>query len=416
MNKRLMGVFLAILLDMLSFGMFIPDLQLRGQKLVTEALGVPFNSQTTMVGLGIGFSLGMFSLAQLIAAPILGRWSDVAGRKKVLVLSSALSVVAYLLYAHATVLWMVILSRAISGVAASNIGVAFAYAADVTTPKERAKGMGMLGMAFGIGFVMGPPLGALLLRLGNDSPRVLGYVAAALCALNVVYISRSLQETHPEDAAPKPSLMQNAKVALETPGLRLMLVMFFAVNLGFTNLETTYFRLLQDPRTVHHFSESDAKRNGAIILTFVGLVIAFVQGFLIRVAEPKYGAVRLVRFSYVILALSLATVPYTPLWIPTLFGLVFMGLGNGLGGPSIQSLISRAAPMTMQGGIFGITSALGALARFGGPVVSNSLFQLNPAYPYLLGAGVILIPAVLAWRLPLSLGDHQATEDEVLAH
>lgn len=403
-KNLLLGVFLAIFLDMLSFGMFIPDLQLRGQRLVTDALHLPFDSQAGSVGLLVGFMLASFSLAQLFAAPILGRWSDVAGRKKILMLSSALSVVSYVLYGHATILWIALLSRVISGVAASNIGVAFAYAADVTTAEDRAKGLGMLGAAFGLGFVLGPPLGAFLITLGGGGPLVLGYAGAFLCLLNVVFMQFNLVESLPQSSGPKPGLLENARIAFGTDGLRTMLLMFFAVNLGFTNLETTYFRLLSDPRSIFHLGEHQAKITGAIILTLVGVVIAAMQGGVIRWAEPKFGAVRLVRVCYVLTAIGLAMVPFCPLWIPCLIGLVIMGTGQGLSMPSVQSLISRNAPVTMQGGIFGITSALGALARVLGPLVSNSLFQANPSYPYLLGAVVVLIPAALAWKIPISAG------------
>lgn len=415
-KSPLMGVFLVILIDMLSFGMFIPDLQLRGQKLVTQALNLDFNSTDSRVGLLVGLTLGAFSLSQLFAAPIIGRWSDVVGRKKVLMLSSALSVVSYLIYGHATVLWIAVLSRVISGVAASNIGVAFAYAADVTSSENRAKGLGMLGMAFGIGFIFGPPLGALLLKLGGGEPLVLGYVGAALCALNVAYMSKNLTESHPAQAGPKPGLLDNARTAFSTPGLRVMLIMFFAVNLGFTNLESTYFRLLEDPRSVFHLTKDLATRDGAIILALVGVMVGIMQGGVIRWAEPKFGAVRLVRWCYFITAIGLFMTPHLPLWIPCMLGVIFMGVGQGLSMPSVNALISRNSPMTMQGGIFGITSALGALARFVGPLVSNTLFQMNSSYPYILGAGVVFIGGLMAWTVPLSAGIKSDDAEVALGH
>jgi multidrug resistance protein len=392
----LLGIFLTVFFDMLAFGMFIPDIQLRGELLSTRALGA--HPDPAHVGLLIGFTQGVFSLVQLVTSPFLGRISDRYGRRNVLLISTALSVVSYLVYAHAETIEMMIASRVLSGIAAANIGVAFAYVADITTPQNRAKGLGLMGAAFGLGFILGPVTGGLLLKAGHDSPLLLGYVGAVLAALNFFYVlfvlPESLEHSH-ENPLP---FIQRYKLAFATPGLGLLLLLFFAANFAFTNLETTFFRLLADHRSIFHLG-NDAKQIGSYILGVVGVVSAFMQGYVVRKATPKFGEVKLLRFSYLLMAPALAMVPFAPLWVPALFVIVMLGIGTGLAQPSLSSLVSRTAPRDMQGGIFGITQGLGALARFTAPLVSNSLFQAKPYYPYLFGAVLVLFPAVASWKL-----------------
>ncbi|HEY0865737.1 MAG TPA: MFS transporter [Fimbriimonas sp.] len=405
----ILGIFLTVFLDMLAFGMFIPDIQLRGELLSKQALGA--NPDPAQVGLLIGFTQGVFSLVQLVTSPFLGRISDRYGRRRVLLISTALSVVSYLIYAHADSLEMMIFSRILSGIAAANIGVAFAYVADITTPQDRAKGLGLMGAAFGLGFILGPVTGGLLLELGNDRPLLLGYVAAALALLNFLYVLFVLPESREHANVDQPPLARRFSQAFSTPGLGLLLLLFFAANFAFTNLETTFFRLLADPRTVFDLG-ADAKQSGSYILGIVGVVSAIMQGYVVRKTTPKYGEVRLLRFSYLLMAPALALVPFAPLWIPMLIVIVFLGIGTGLAQPSLSSLISRTAPKDMQGGIFGVTQGLGALGRFVAPLVSNSLFQAKPYYPYLLGAVLILFPAFASWKLRMP---NDAPEDVAAA-
>lgn len=408
------AIFLTVFLDMLAFGMFIPDIQLRAERSLLAT------------GYEIGFTLAVFSLTQLLTAPIMGRISDGAGRKRVLLISSFLSFVSYLLYSHvqdlATLvhlrpLYLMWISRGLSGIAAANIGVAFAYVADVTTPENRAKGLGFVGMGLGLGFVLGPPAGGFLLHIGNNSPLVLGYVAATLVAINLFYIYFSLPESSVGQGAKTPSLWANTVTAFGNPQLAVLLAMFFAANFGFTNLETTYFRLLASPSSIFHLPEAQAKTAGAVILLFVGIGIAFCQGFLVQKLQPKFGEVKLLRLGYLLIVPGLFLCPILPLWGPALIVVGLLSIGNGLSQPNMSSLISRAAPRTMQGGIFGITQALGALARCIGPLLSNTLFDKDPRYPYFLGAMVVAIPAVAAWviKSPSKSGDSDP-EDLAIAH
>lgn len=388
----IIGIFLTVLIDLLGFGLFIPDLQLRGREFGAT-------------GLQLGFALGSFSLAQLITAPLLGRISDVYGRRRVLLITTLLSCAAYVIYANATSLPWVIGSRIVSGIAAANVGVAFAYVADITTPENRAKGMGVVGAAFGAGFVFGPPIGAVLLAAGNNKPQLLGYVGASLALVNFLYVFLLLPDSSQHRAEAGGHYFENFAKAFANPRLALMLVMFFAFQFGFTNLEATYFQLLADPKWIFHLQASggdwqhNAKATGSLILALVGIISVLMQGVIVRRLQPILGEVKLVRIAYLLMVPTLALVPFLPLWIPLLISVVVMGFCTGLAQPSLQALISRSASREMQGGVLGVTQGLGALARFSSPLAANWLFELQPYLPYLLGAIVILIPASLAWKL-----------------
>lgn len=393
----IIGIFLTVFIDLLSFGLLIPDIQLRGKELGATSLQ-------------LGLSLGIFSLAQLITAPILGRISDRFGRRRVLLITCVLSCVSYVIYAHATDIYVVSLSRVFLGIAASNLPVAFAYVADVTTPEKRAQGMGTIGAAFGLGFVLGPGIGAWLLALGNNKPLLLGYASATLCFINFLYVLLLLPESAKHNADAGQNYFAMLGRAVKTPGMGILLLMFFAVNFGFTNLETTFFQLLADQRWIFHLKgesapfAQNARDIGAVILTLVGLTSVFMQGFLVRALTPKFGEVKLLRVAYVGLVPVLGLIPFTPLWVPLFLMSILLAFCTGLAQPSISSLISRRAPEDMQGSIFGVTQSLGAIARFIGPLISNPLFGVQPYIPYVLGAGICIIPAAMSFYLKQPAG------------
>jgi DHA1 family tetracycline resistance protein-like MFS transporter len=387
------GIALTVFIDLLSFGLVIPDIQLRG-----ESLGAR--------GAVLGLTIASFSIAQLLTAPFLGRWSDSIGRRKILLVTTSLAILSYLAYAHANTLWIMLAARILMGMAGANLGVAYAYIADVTTPKERGKAMGLIGAAFGLGFIFGPPFGAELVHLGHGAPIVLGYVSASLSALNFAYVYFFLQEslklgTHKgEETAPT---LANLARALRAPGLGLLLAMFFATNFGFSNLESTFFRYAE-----HEFNFSQL--NTAMVLGVVGIVSAIMQGGVVRIVMPKFGEVNLLRFAYFCQVPGLALLPFAHPWVPMLLVTIVMGVGGGLAQPSMSSLISRTAPSHMQGGIFGVTQALGAMARTLGPLIGNSLFDVRHWLPYEFGACVVVVPMFAAWRIVDPSAREVATE------
>ncbi|MCB8933298.1 MAG: MFS transporter [Fimbriimonadaceae bacterium] len=376
----LVAVFLTVFFDMMSFGTVIPDLQLRA-----EALGAK--------GFLAGLVLATFSIAQFVVAPLLGRWSDRVGRRRVLVLTCSLATCASLAYGFATTLAIVFLSRALLGFAGANIGVAYAYISDSTKPEDRAAAMGKIGMAFGFGFMFGPPLGATMVKLGNGSPLLLGLTSALFAFVNLMFVLFFMPDAPPQPAEPehlrKLSPLAKLGKALATPGLSFLLALFLVANLAFSNLESTYFLLAHDVYRIDALATS-------LILVFVGVVAAIVQGGLLGRLVARFGETALLRTGYFLQAPVLATIPFVSPWAPVLLGCLVLGIGSGIANPSLSSLISQAAPASLVGGIFGITQSLGAIARIVGPVIGNMLYAQAPWMPYALAATMMIVPVLMA--------------------
>jgi len=380
----LTAAFLTVFLDFLSFGVVIPDVQLRA-----ESLGLS--------GAGLGLIISLYSLAQFFFAPVLGRLSDRVGRRKILLITCALAVVAGFLYCGATSLWMMIASRIVLGIAGANLGVVYAYVADVTGPEERTSAMGKLGAAFGLGFMFGPAIGAWLVHLNGGLPVYLGIASGIFALVNLLFVWLYMPEVPPQDTGARGGLVAQlglVGMALKTPALGLLLSLFFVANFAFANLETTYYRLMERQ---WGFSQMDT----TWILLEVGIVAAIVQGGLVRRLAKKYGEANLLRAGYALMVPGLAVVPFAPPWLPVILGAAALGLASGIAQPSLSSLISRAAAATFYGGIFGVQQSLGAIARIVSPPIGNALLEIEPWLPYAFGALLLLYPAVASWRVRL---------------
>lgn len=385
----LVAVFLTVFFDMMSFGSVIPDLQIRA-----EGLGAR--------GFVAGLVLATFSIAQFIVSPFLGRWSDRVGRRKVLILTCAVATASSIVYCFANTLPMMFVSRALLGVAGANLGVAYAYISDVTQPEERSAAMGKIGMAFGFGFMFGPPLGAWMIQVGNGTPVALGIFSAVFAFINLIFVMFLMPDAPPSPAEPEHlrdlSPTQKLVSALKTPGLGFLLLLFLIANLAFSNLESTYFRLAHDDYKIDQIATS-------WILVLVGVVAAVVQGGLMGGLVKRFGEVNLLRVSYLVQSPILASIPFVRPWVPVILGCILLGVGSGLAQPNLSSLISKAAPAALAGGIFGITQSLGAIARIIGPVVGNELYEHGHWIPYAVAAVMMLVPLTMAQFVPRQLAE-----------
>lgn len=385
-GNPLLAVFLTVFFDMMSFGTVIPDLQLRA-----DSLGAK--------GFLAGLVLATFSIAQFIVSPILGRWSDRVGRRKVLVLTCILATLASISYCFATSLPIVFVSRALLGVAGANLGVAYAYVTDVTSEENRAAAMGKIGMAFGFGFMIGPPLGAFMVKLGNGSPVLLGLASTAFALMNLIFVLFFMPDAPPSPSEPdhlrKLGSLKKLAQALRTPGLGFLLMLFLVANLAFSNLESTYFLLAHDVYKIDALYTS-------LVLVFVGVIAAIVQGGLLGPLVRRFGELNLLRLAYVLQAPVLASIPFVRPWLPVLIGCTFLGLGSGMATPTLSSLISKAAPAALVGGIFGITQSLGAIARIVGPILGNTMYAQSYWLPYAVAALMMLVPLAMAQLIPPS--------------
>ncbi len=384
------GLMLTVFVDLLAFGMFIPDLQLRGKEF-------------GLSGIELGLLFASFSGAQVISSPWLGHLSDNRGRRVVLISSSILSVFAYLVYANLNhLIFLLVVSRVLLGIASSNLGVAFAYAADISTDEQRARSVGSLGAAVGVGFILGPVLGAGLLKLGGGGTAVLGYTGSFLVFLNLLYIVFFLPEPiRDRKESQKRKALDAYKIAFQTPSLAILLVMLTFLSLGFTNLESTFFLLLSSSHGPYHLPDNSARTAGAILLGLVGVCSAFSQGFLVRALAPKLGEATILRICYPIMGILFFFVPYSSLWLPAILLFGTFALTSGLANPSLNSLLSRAAPDELQGSTFGIAQSLQGFARLFGPLISLPLFAIKISYPYELGAALIVFGAAISMFIKL---------------
>jgi len=383
-------LFLTIFLDLLGFGLVIPFLP--G---IARRLGAS-DFVATLPG-------AVFSVAQFVFIPIWGRLSDRVGRRPVLLWSIAASAMGMAVLGLAPDLTWLFIARIWSGIATGNIAVAQAYIADVTTPEKRARGMAIIGIAFGLGFIFGPFIGGELSRFAiQGRPGMLPpLVAAGLSTINLLLALRTLPESLPPERRgvsvrrASPIDLHAFRQAVSVPGIGAAVAINFMSFLWFSGMEQT-FRLF----TADRFSMSDAATGR--IFGLVGIVSATVQGAIVPRLVPRAGEARLVRAGLVVQCVAFALLGMSPalggaslaaLW--TSAGLI--ALGSGLQGPTLPAYVSRRAAGTAQGTTLGAMQSASALARSVGPLVGGALYAaLNPRAPYLIGAVGFGLAALLA--------------------
>lgn len=371
-------IFITVFIDMLSFGIVIPDIQIRANKYGAD-------------GFLLGVLLASFSFAQFCAAPFAGRLSDRVGRKSVLAIGALLNAIGFIFYAHADSLTFLFIGRIIGGIGSSNLSAAYAYVSDVSHPELRAKSMGILGAAFGMGFIFGPPVGGMLSVSGGNY--LLGMVSASIAFMNVFWIVAFLKEPerHAEARQPVSGFkFAYLRKALRSPGLLALLLMFFMYNLGFSNLESTFILLSYEQYGL-------SEKGSGFYLGYIGIMIAFVQGILVGPLTARFGERKLVRYGLLLVVPSFISIPFFPnVWMMALFA-PFFCLGLAVSTPATQSLISKTTSRDMQGGVFGLTQGLGALARICGPLIGQTTYKLWYALPYIVGGGLIFVALLVAW-------------------
>jgi MFS family permease len=384
-------LFLTVFIDLLGFGMVIPFLPGMARRLGAG------DFVATMPG-------AIYSIMQFLFIPIWGRLSDRIGRRPVLLWSIAATAVGMAFVGAAPSLLLLLAARAFSGVATANIAVAQAYVADVTPPEQRARGMGIIGIAFGLGFIFGPFIGGELSRfpvLGREG-FLPAFVAAGLAGVNFLLALRTLPESLPPERRGKqvrravPLDLAAIRTAVAVPGIGAAVAVNFAMVLWFAGMEQT-FNLF----TMDGFGMSNAA-TGRIFMV-VGIVGAIVQGGLVRRLAPRFGEARLVQagvliqgLAFALLGLSADFGAWGVLALYTSAGLI--ALGNGLTTPSLPAYASRRATLTTQGVTLGALQSAAALARAAGPLVGGLLYAtIDPRAPYLAGAVGLGAAALLAF-------------------
>jgi multidrug resistance protein len=374
-------VFTTVVIDLVGFGIVLPILPLWAEE---------FGASPTQIGL----LTASYAVAQLLFAPLWGRLSDRYGRRPVILASLAGSAVAALLIGLAGTLLLLFLARVLQGVAGASYAAAQAYVADVTTARERARGMGLIGAAFGLGFILGPAIGAVFSAVDDRLPF---FVAAGLAALNLAIAYRRLPESLRPGAprAPTPRL-EIVRRALSSRELGPLVWLSFVATFAFVAMETT-FALFGERRFDYGAVEIGA------LFTFIGVMAAVAQGLLVGRLAERFGEGRVMIAGLAATAAGLVLVAVSEsLWV-LLPGLAVLAVGSGLVFAATTALISLAAGEGEQGAVLGLTASVGGAARIAGPVVGTLLFQhAGIASPLILGAVLFALCAAGALRLRTS--------------
>jgi MFS transporter, DHA1 family, tetracycline resistance protein len=371
-------LFITVFIDLLGFGIIIPLLPFYAERFGGSAETVALLSAS-------------FSLMQFVFMPIWGRVSDRVGRRPILLLGLVGSCGSYLLFGLAGSLPLLFASRLFAGIAGATVSTAQAFIADTTTPQNRARGMGVLGAAFGIGFVFGPAIGGFLSRWGHQAPP---FFAAALALVNFVAAWFLLPESRPAHvpatALEAHSRLEALRTALTRPTLPALFVIYFLVVAAFSGFETT-FALFSQKR--FGFTEESI----GYLFAYVGLVLSIVQGGLVGQVVKRVGERRLVPVAIVLLAIGLGLIPLSGSVAMLYVANGVLAVGMGFNSPSLVSLISQGSDAEDQGGVLGVSQSLASLARIAGPAWGGYLYdRFGAATPYVSSAGLMLVAAVVA--------------------
>ncbi len=369
-------VFSTVLIDLIGFGIVIPLVPLYAEEFGASVME-------------IGLLTGVYALMQIIFAPVWGRVSDRVGRRPVILGSLLGSSVAWLLFGFAPALWVLFLARILDGISGASYAAAQAYVADITTDEDRVRGMGLIGAAFGLGFIIGPAIGGLFAVIDPRAPFIL---AAAAALANFAIAWKRLPESRVQGTR------EGARQARWTALVRAigsrdfgpLIGIAFIGGLGFVGMESV-FSLFGNRRFGFGLTET------ALVFVFIGVFAAIVQGGVVYRLTARMGEWPVLRAGLWLTAASLVLLGFaTTLWV--LFPvLAVLALGSGLTFPTISALVSQRAPADDQGGILGVLASAGGLARLIAPIAATALFQLvGVGSPLIIGGLLFVACAVLA--------------------
>ncbi len=395
-KSALVVIFLTIFIDLLGFGIIIPILPFYLEKIA---------GGTENIGQTIALMMMVYSLMQFIFAPVWGRMSDKYGRKPILLMSLAGTMLTHIWFALSTSLWMLYASRILTGIFAATVPTAMAYISDVTDESNRTKGMGLIGAAFGLGFILGPALGGILSQFGGYRVPLLGAAFLSFTALNVAYfrLKESVDLTTERHSDFRRYQLRFVFKALKNPRLGLLFTIFFIVALSFSNLETV-FAVFAQGRFGFNALET------GYVFGFIGVCSAIMQGFFIGKLSKRFGEKKLISAAILILAGGFFLIPYAKIvgLFVALSGMVAIGLG--MHNPSVLSLVSKNAQSGETGSVLGLNQSFSALGRILGPLWAGFAFdRLGAGIPF-TSAGVLLL---FAFLLSLKLNSRKDLLDTV---
>ncbi len=406
-NRTLAIVFFTILMDLIGFGLIIPV-----QPFLAKTLG----AQASVITL-LGAS---YSLMQLLFAPFWGRLSDRVGRRPVLLISIALTAAGYLIFGLANQLWILFAARMLSGFGGANIGAAQAVIADSTTPENRSKGMGLIGAAFGLGFIIGPAMGGYLGQFGLATPAL---VAACLSTLNLLFAFFALPETYPpakrelDQKSTGRAVSGHSRAPLSIAALKhatrhvnvrelFLYITIYTVSFSLMEQVLALFVEVHWVTNLGTYGLKEGAQRAALltanILMVVGVTATIVQGGLIGRLVKKFGEKNLLVAGPTLLIFTYVAIPWigkSGVYPLMLVNAAFMAAGSGVINPSWTGFLSRSVDADEQGGILGLGQSLAALGRVIGPTMAGTLFQFDSRVPFWVGAFLFVGCVNMANRL-----------------
>lgn len=364
-----------VALDMIGFGMVAPILGRYADRFGAN-------------GFQVGMLFASFSLAQMIFAPILGRWSDRIGRKPVIVISLLGTAVGSFITGAAGALWVLFAGRLIDGASGASVSVAQSAVTDIGTKEQRARMLGLLGMAFGVGFVFGPAFGGLA-ALGG--PHVPFYLAGCLALVNAIAAMIRLPETRDLARSSEARKLQRAQTPLRKRKFGALAAVGFFSMFAFSGFEAT-FSLFGGAR----FNLTEAST--AAVFLGIGALMSGVQGALIAPLTAKYGSLRLMRGGQLGVAIGLLLLSAAVIWPTLIIALVIMVIGAGVASPSLSALVANSADDDRRGEALGVQQSASALARVLGPPLAGLAFDhIGIGAPFSVGAAIYVIAIFVAF-------------------
>lgn len=405
-KRARLAIFLTVFVDLLGFGIVIPILPL-------YAKGIAANPSPWMASLNqalhlqdpgafwAGVAFVSFSVMQFIATPLLGRLSDRVGRKPVLWISLLGSALGYLVLALTGRFEWVLAARILDGITGGNISVAQAAMADTSTPEERSKALGMIGAAFGLGFVLGPALAGLLSgsAFGADLLASRGwhlpfFAAAALSLLASMLVLTAMPETLTPEVRERARQEETRSHALlaawQRPGMAQVLLIALLAMAGFAMMEGTFSLLA-------HARFAFGQRQVGFLFAYIGILIVLYQGGLVRLVAKRVPERAAMALGLAAMALALPFLPSAPWAWPFLLLLLPLAWGSGMNATATQALASRLTPAAEQGSLFGALNAMQGLGRILGPLIGTYAFaRFGPAAPYHIASAFMIGALLLA--------------------
>lgn len=379
-KKAFTIIFLTVFIDLLGFGLVIPILP-------------TYSKELGATNIQVGFLAGLFSIMNFFFTPFLGSYSDRIGRRPIILLSILANVIGYLIFGFAGNLTLFMLSRVINGIGSSNIAAAQAYISDITQPEDRTKYLGMIGAAFGLGFVFGPAAGGFI--KAHYGFQWVGFTAAILCAINFLSAYFFLPESVKEKNASSPIRFVPFKdyfQALQKPLLREILYLWIIYIMAFTMMQTVSALLWKE-----HYG-MDEKHIG-FIFAIIGISSAVAQGGLVGLLTKKLGRNRILLLGCVCMFFGLGLIPLIPqnyFWTGTVLSIALIATGGGCLTPSLQALVSLISPPHEQGRMLGLSQSLGSLSRVLGPAMSGFAYDFHFSTPYFIGSGLMIVCFLLS--------------------